>query len=181
MLPQALLVMGAWGFDYKTHWIWRKDRIGTGYWNRNCHEILLLGVAPHSALPAPAPGSQWPSVIDAPVGEHSAKPDKFYELIESYFPTLPKIELNARRARPGWDAWGLDAPTDNSCGESRERQTSDPPPQEAMPDSKPEAPPMERSPQGTLGNSGSNLPNDDELDIPAFLDRRKRTEVADGR
>jgi hypothetical protein len=26
------------------------------------------------------------------------------------FPSLPKIELNARRARLGWDAWGLEAP-----------------------------------------------------------------------
>jgi hypothetical protein len=29
---------------------------------------------------------------------------------EAYFPTLPKIELNARRARPGWVAWGNEAP-----------------------------------------------------------------------
>ena len=34
----------------------------------------------------------------------------FYELIEAYFPNLPKIELNARgAARPGWQAWGLEA------------------------------------------------------------------------
>jgi N6-adenosine-specific RNA methylase IME4 len=32
-------------------------------------------------------------------------------LIEAYFPSLPKIELNVRRARPGWDTWGLDAPS----------------------------------------------------------------------
>jgi N6-adenosine-specific RNA methylase IME4 len=46
-------------------------------------------------------------VIEAPVTEHSAKPGKFLELIEAYFPTLPKIELNRRGpARAGWDAWG---------------------------------------------------------------------------
>ena len=107
MLPQALLVMGAWGFDYKTHWIWRKDRVGTGYWNRNCHELLLLGIGARSDIPAPAPGMQWHSLIEADVGEHSEKPESFYALIEAYFPTLPKIELNARRARPGWDHWGF--------------------------------------------------------------------------
>jgi hypothetical protein len=37
-------------------------------------------------------------------------PIAFYELIEAYFPTLPKIELNARRAREGWEAWGNEAP-----------------------------------------------------------------------
>jgi N6-adenosine-specific RNA methylase IME4 len=108
MLPQALLVMSAWGFNYKTHWIWRKDRVGTGYWNRNCHELLLLGV--RGDLPAPAPGTQWHSLIEAAVGEHSEKPESFYALIEAYFPTLPKIELNARRTRPGWDSWGNEAP-----------------------------------------------------------------------
>jgi len=109
MLPQALRVMGGWGFEYKSQIIWRKDRTGTGYWFRNEHEILLVGT--RGKVPAPAMGTQWGSVVDAPVGRHSEKPDAFYELIEAYFPNLPKIELNARRARAGWDAWGLEAPT----------------------------------------------------------------------
>ena len=42
-----------------------------------------------------------------PAREPSRKPDEAYKLIESYFPTLPKIELFARgEARPGWDVWG---------------------------------------------------------------------------
>lgn len=112
MLPDAFKVMAAWGFTYKSHCIWTKDRIGTGYWFRNAHELLLVGT--RGNVPAPAMGTQWPSTVEARVGKHSAKPDKFYELIEAYFPSLPKIELNARRARPGWDAWGLEAPTDGA-------------------------------------------------------------------
>jgi N6-adenosine-specific RNA methylase IME4 len=105
MLPAALEVMKAWGFEYKTHFVWIKDRIGTGYWNRNRHELLLLGTKGN--IPAPAPGTQWDSVIEAPVGRHSEKPEKALELIETYFPTLRKIELNRRgEPRPGWDAWG---------------------------------------------------------------------------
>jgi N6-adenosine-specific RNA methylase IME4 len=149
MLPQALLVMGAWGFDYRTHWIWHKDRAGTGYWNRNCHELLLLGV--HGTVPAPAPGTQWHSLIEAAVGEHSEKPASFHALIESYFPNLPKIELNARRARPGWTSWGLDAP-------AAARQITP----------EPCAVPVLRS--GIA---------DDDLDIPAIL-RRKPAEAAHG-
>jgi hypothetical protein len=34
MLPQALEVMKTWGFEYKSHAIWAKDRVGTGYWFR---------------------------------------------------------------------------------------------------------------------------------------------------
>ena len=60
--------------------------------------------------PQQAPGRQWSSVIDAPRSAHSEKPDIVYDIIERYFPNLPKIELNARRRRTGWDAWGLEAP-----------------------------------------------------------------------
>jgi N6-adenosine-specific RNA methylase IME4 len=108
MLPQALAVMSAWGFAYKTHIVWAKDRTGTGYWVRNRHELLLIGA--RGDIPAPAMGTQSPSLIEAPVGEHSEKPEAFQAIIESYFPSLPKIELNARRARPGWDVWGNEAP-----------------------------------------------------------------------
>jgi N6-adenosine-specific RNA methylase IME4 len=111
MLPQALDVMRGWGFAYKSNFAWAKDRTGTGYWSRNQHELLLIGT--RGRVPAPAPGTQASSLIQVPVREHSRKPDEAYELIESYFPTLPKLELHARGlvARPGWDAWGLEAPT----------------------------------------------------------------------
>lgn len=112
MLPDAFAVITDWGFIYKSHFIWVKRRSGAargpGYWNTNEHELLL--VATRGNPPAPAPGTQWPSVIIAPVGRHSAKPDRVYELIESYFPTLPKIELNARTRRAGWEVWGAEAP-----------------------------------------------------------------------
>jgi N6-adenosine-specific RNA methylase IME4 len=108
MLPQALEVMASWGFDYRSNFVWIKDQIATGYWNRNRHELLLIGV--RGDVPCPAPGEQSDSVIEADAGDHSVKPDAFYELIEAYFPNLPKIELNARRRRPGWDAWGDEAP-----------------------------------------------------------------------
>jgi N6-adenosine-specific RNA methylase IME4 len=108
MLPDALKVLDAWGFTYKSHCIWKKDRVGTGYWFRNAHELLLVGT--RGDVPAPAMGDQYTSAIDAPVGEHSAKPEIFLAMIEKYFPTLPKIELNRRGpARPGWDAWGNEA------------------------------------------------------------------------
>lgn len=108
MIRDALKVMKAWGFEYKSQMVWVKDRVGTGYWFRNQHEILLVGTK--GKIPAPAPGSQWSSVVEEPVGAHSEKPDIFYELIEEYFPNLPKIELNARRSRDGWDSWGNEAP-----------------------------------------------------------------------
>lgn len=120
MMPDALDVMKAWGFEYKSQCIWKKDRIGTGYWFRNVHELWLVGT--RGNIPAPAMGTQFPSVIEAPVCAHSAKPECFLEMIEAYFPTLPKIELNRRGPpRPGWDAWGNET-VDSETGEITETE-----------------------------------------------------------
>ncbi|HZZ25596.1 MAG TPA: MT-A70 family methyltransferase [Roseiarcus sp.] len=103
-------VMKAWGFEYKSQVIWEKPDIGTGYWFREKHELLLVGT--RGKIPSPVPGKQWPSVIQAPrgAGRFSEKPAIFAEMIEAYFPNLPKIELNCRgKPRPGWDAWGAEA------------------------------------------------------------------------
>ena len=107
-LAIAIDVLRVRGFAYKSHYVWNKNKVGTGYWNRNKHEILLIGT--RGNVPCPAPGTQWDSVIDALVRKHSQKPECFLEMIEGYFPNLPKIELNRRGpARPGWDAWGNEA------------------------------------------------------------------------
>jgi N6-adenosine-specific RNA methylase IME4/ParB-like chromosome segregation protein Spo0J len=96
------------GGSYRCHQIWLQPQVGLGYWFRDNHEILLVGA--RGNIVAPAPGTQDRSVIPAPLGPHSAKPNYFVEMIERLFPTVPKIELFARRARPAWDAWGYEAP-----------------------------------------------------------------------
>ena len=80
-----------------------------GHWFRVDHEILL--VATRGNVPAPAEGMQARSVFDIPASRvHSEKPGLALGIIEQYFPTLPKIELNRRGPpRPGWDAWGNEA------------------------------------------------------------------------
>jgi N6-adenosine-specific RNA methylase IME4 len=113
LLPQALEVMAAWGFTYKSQFVWVKDIEGPDYWNRNQHEILLVGTKGN--IPAPAPDMRLPSVISGPVSAQSEKPEASYELIEQNCPTSTKIELNARRARDGWDHWELEAPSPESC------------------------------------------------------------------
>jgi N6-adenosine-specific RNA methylase IME4 len=121
MMPQALEVMRSWGFQYKTQVAWVKHRLGTGYWFRNRHELLLVGT--RGSVPAPSPGRQWPSVIVAPAERHSQKPEEAAVMIECMFPRLPKIELNRRGApRDGWDAWGFEADQEEHDGPQAERQ-----------------------------------------------------------
>ena len=72
------------------------------------HELLLVGT--RGDVPAPALGMQVSSVIEAPRGRHSEKPAIFAEHIERLYPNTPKLEMFARKARPGWDVWGNEAP-----------------------------------------------------------------------
>ncbi|CAL8981561.1 Chromosome-partitioning protein Spo0J [Rhodoplanes serenus] len=195
MLPDALRVMAAWGFRYVSHFVWAKDRVGTGYWNRNRHELLLVGT--RGAPPAPAPGTQWDSLIEAPVGAHSAKPEQFLALVEAYYPSLAKIELNRRGPpRPGWDAWGNEAEppaqdADIDTGEIAGTETAYP---AGADDQSAGSPTVESShevsqsdvsrmpregPAVSQRSARHAEPEDDGLDIPAFLRRPAPSETTE--
>ena len=104
-LPDALAVMAAWGFEYKSCEVWVKPSIGMGVWTRNRHEQLLIG---RKGNASPAPRKRLlDSVIEAARGRHSQKPAVVYERLEQLYPRRSKLELFARgRPRPGWTAWG---------------------------------------------------------------------------
>jgi N6-adenosine-specific RNA methylase IME4 len=104
MMPDALEVMDAWGFTYRSHMVWQKDVVGTGHWFRMEHELLLVGT--RGRPPAPAQGEQWTSVRVAPRAAHSEKPVFAHTFAETFWPSFPKIELFARQPRLGWMGWG---------------------------------------------------------------------------
>jgi N6-adenosine-specific RNA methylase IME4 len=107
-LAEAMRVIEAWGFDYRTKLTWVKDRTGMGLYVRTRTEELLIAM--RGSVPCPSPANRPDSVIEAPRREHSRKPDEQYALIERMYPGLPKVELFARRAWPGWERWGNQAP-----------------------------------------------------------------------
>jgi N6-adenosine-specific RNA methylase IME4 len=108
MLPAALEVMGAWGFEYVSQAVWVKNTITLGFYVRYQHELLLIGR--RGDIPTPPEHERPSSVLDARRREHSQKPDEARALIERMYPDLPKIELFARgEARPGWVIWGNQA------------------------------------------------------------------------
>jgi N6-adenosine-specific RNA methylase IME4 len=104
LLQGALEVMNAWGFRYRTNMVWVKDRIGMGHYARQQHELLLIG--DRGYLRCPDPEDRPSSVLTAPRGEHSVKPEPFYGLIERMYPLASRVELFARQRRDGWAAWG---------------------------------------------------------------------------
>jgi len=103
-LLEALKVMEAWGFTYKTHAMWDKTWIGMGYWFRGQHELLLVGVK--GKFSPPIPTLRESSVFREKKGKHSAKPSYFRDLITRQHSDAKKIELFARESFSGWDAWG---------------------------------------------------------------------------
>ena len=108
LLPEALEVMTAWGFEYRSNLVWVKPSIGPGVWLRQRHELLLIGI--RGKFSPPEPTDRCDSVLEARRGRHSQKPEAVYELIERMYPYLPKLELFARgKPRPGWTIWGNQA------------------------------------------------------------------------
>jgi N6-adenosine-specific RNA methylase IME4 len=103
-LPEALQVLSAWGFSYKSSVVWVKDGLGMGYYARINHELLLIGVRGSPGVPAPA--HRPASVIQAPRRRHSEKPGIVHGIIETMYPDAVRIELFCRRTRAGWVAWG---------------------------------------------------------------------------
>jgi N6-adenosine-specific RNA methylase IME4 len=108
-LPQALEVIEAWGFAYKTvAFTWAKTTrdgtgfpIGCGYWTRANPELCLLATR---GRPQRLSRSVRQLIV-SPRREHSRKPDEAYERIEALVPG-PYLELFAREQRPGWNSWG---------------------------------------------------------------------------
>lgn len=104
MLARSLPILDAWGFRYVSQLVWVKSRIATGFWVRNRHEIVL--VAKRGKFPCPRPAPFPDSVIIAPVREHSRKPEELQDRIDAAWPDHRRLEMFARRPRPGWSAWG---------------------------------------------------------------------------
>jgi N6-adenosine-specific RNA methylase IME4 len=104
LLPEALQVMTAWGFTYKTGAVWDKERLGVGYWFRGQHEHLLVGV--RGRVSPPAVPLRVPSVYRELSGRHSRKPDAIRDMIATWWPDARRLEMFCRYPAPGWHVWG---------------------------------------------------------------------------
>lgn len=103
-LLEALEVMKAWGFTYKTQAVWDKGKIGMGYWFRGQHEILLVGV--RGKVSPPEQCLRRSSVFNFKRGKHSKKPDEIRNLIDEWFPKGKKLEMFCRHPKEGWAVYG---------------------------------------------------------------------------
>ncbi len=102
-LPEALEVAKAWGFTYKTTFIWDKIKHNMGHYNSVRHEVLLVCT---KGACTPDVKRLFDSVVSEERTEHSKKPNVFREIIETIYTYGNKIELFARETPEGWDVFG---------------------------------------------------------------------------
>jgi len=124
-LEQALDVIKAWGFCYKTvGFFWVKTvrnslysvglqatfphagvlpKFGTGYYTKSNPEVCLLAAKGKAMKPVTDFVS---NLIVSPIGKHSEKPSEMQYRIDAMYPNLRKVELFARRQYKSWDTWG---------------------------------------------------------------------------
>lgn len=110
LLPEALSIMKAWGFHYKTNIVWYKTRKdggpdgrGVGFYFRNVTELVLFGIKGRiRTLP---PGRSQVNIVVSRKEEHSKKPERLYQIIEQCSPG-PYLEMFARFRVEGWHQWG---------------------------------------------------------------------------
>lgn len=116
-IADAQRIIAAWGFDYVTGLAWVKaDPVsktigyGVGYWFRGAVELILIGKRDRSYR------SQYVGLI-ADGLKHSRKPESLHALAEHTYPG-PRLEIFARRERPGWVTLGDECP--NGRGDVRD-------------------------------------------------------------
>ena len=104
-LVEAMDVMMAWGFNYKTCAVWDKQIIGMGYWFRGQHELLLVGTKGNFSPPLIE--GRESSIYGEQRTKHSKKPSHYYELIERMFPNAQYFEMFSRnKFSEKWQVWG---------------------------------------------------------------------------
>lgn len=107
LIEYGFQVMKAWGFQYKTKYVWLKTQFGMGHWLRICNEELLIGIRGnvkpfrlqernHGSFSSPG---------------HSKKPDEVREMIDRAIMNIPevnerKVELFATKQYKDWLVFG---------------------------------------------------------------------------
>jgi len=113
MLEDSFKVIHAWGFQYKTSFVWDKVKHNYGHYNSVRHELLLICTRGSCT---PDTKTLFDSVQRVERSDrHSEKPSRFREIIDTLYPHGKRIELFARGATDGWDVWGNEAQQHQAC------------------------------------------------------------------
>lgn len=110
MPNEAIALVKAWGFKLKTMkgFTWHKitknglSHFGMGHYTRANSEDCLIAIKGSPKIASHGVRQ----FLEAPIREHSKKPDEVRSRLEQLCGDVPRVELFARENHEGWDAWG---------------------------------------------------------------------------
>jgi N6-adenosine-specific RNA methylase IME4/ParB-like chromosome segregation protein Spo0J len=104
LLEESFEVIRAWGFKYKSSFVWDKVKHNMGHYNSVRHEFLLIAT---KGSCTPDVQKLFDSVVSVERStKHSEKPQEFREIIDTLYPNGKRVELFARKQSNNWDIWG---------------------------------------------------------------------------
>lgn len=101
-LFDAPRIFAAWGFEFRSSFVWVKPQMGIGNYWRNSHEILLTAIRGNAKRFNDKSLMSWGQFDRA---QHSAKPEQIRVMLEKASQG-PYLELFGRRKVDGWTVWG---------------------------------------------------------------------------
>lgn len=101
-LFDAPRIFAAWGFEYRSTYVWVKPQMGIGNYWRNSHEMMLTAIRGDAKRFNDRSLKSW-GEFDRTA--HSAKPERIREMIQRASHG-PYLELFGRRKTEGWTVWG---------------------------------------------------------------------------
>lgn len=101
-LPDSFRLISAWGFEYRSCFVWVKPQIGIGNYWRVSHEFLLLGIRGNAKRFSEHTHRSWAEYDRT---RHSSKPEQLRHIIEKVSPG-PYLELFGRFSVRGWTVFG---------------------------------------------------------------------------
>jgi N6-adenosine-specific RNA methylase IME4 len=107
ILKESFQVIDAWGFEYKTSFVWDKVKHNMGHYNSVRHEFLLVCT---KGSCTPDVQKLFDSVQTIERTKHSEKPEEFRKIIDTIYPNGKRIELFSRKKVDGWESFGNELP-----------------------------------------------------------------------
>lgn len=95
-------IFDAWGFEFRSTFVWVKPQMGIGNYWRNSHEFLLTAIRGNAKRFNNKSLKSW---LECDRAQHSSKPDMVRGFIEKASPG-PYLELFGRSQHDGWAVWG---------------------------------------------------------------------------
>lgn len=105
LLEDAFTVIKAWGFKYKTSFVWDKVKHNMGHYNSVRHEMLLIAT---KGSCTPDNKTLYDSVQSIERNDnHSEKPIEFLNIIDDLYNYGNKLEMFCRNIKKDkWYGWG---------------------------------------------------------------------------